>query len=284
MGYSSGDITERFQWTFPIVIAPTDPDVALRHVAARLEVDQRGPELAADQPGPDAARSVDAGALGRPDHARSDRRRDLRRRSSRSRRRPVDGNVIWAGSDDGCVHVTRDGGKNWKNVTPPDLPAFTRISLIEASPHDAGTAYLAGNRYQQDDRAPYVYRTARLRQDLDEDRQRPDGRRLRARDSRRQEAQGAAVPRHRDRHLRLVRRRRGVAVAAAGPAGHAGARHRGQERRPGDRDARPIVLRDGQHRRAAADLPRDDQRAGRAVQARPTRRDRSRAASRSTTT
>ena len=71
----------------------------------------------------------------------------------------VDGRVIWAGSDDGYVHVTRDGGRNWEKVTPPDLPDYTRISLIEASPHDAGTAYLAGNRYQRADRAPYVYKT-----------------------------------------------------------------------------------------------------------------------------
>jgi photosystem II stability/assembly factor-like uncharacterized protein len=72
---------------------------------------------------------------------------------------PVDGNVIWAGSDDGLVHVTRDGGKNWVKITPPDLPEFARISRIEASPHDPATAYLAANRYQRSDRAPYVYRT-----------------------------------------------------------------------------------------------------------------------------
>jgi hypothetical protein len=72
----------------------------------------------------------------------------------------VDGRVLWAGSDDGYVHVTRDGGQNWEKVTPPDLPDFTRISFIEASPHDAGTAYFAGNRYQRSDRSPYVYRTA----------------------------------------------------------------------------------------------------------------------------
>ncbi|MGH9175591.1 MAG: glycosyl hydrolase, partial [Vicinamibacterales bacterium] len=58
------------------------------------------------------------------------------------------------------MHVTRDGGKTWDKVTPPDLPDFTRISLIEASPHQNGVAYLAGNRYQQGDRRPYVYKTA----------------------------------------------------------------------------------------------------------------------------
>ena len=72
---------------------------------------------------------------------------------------PQDINTIWAGSDDGLVHVTRNGGKNWDNVTPKDLPEFARISLIEASPHTNGTAYVAANRYQMDDTKPYVYKT-----------------------------------------------------------------------------------------------------------------------------
>ncbi len=55
--------------------------------------------------------------------------------------------------------MTRDGGRNWKNVTPKDLGDFARISLVEASPFRPGTAYVAANRYQQDDFAPYVYRT-----------------------------------------------------------------------------------------------------------------------------
>jgi hypothetical protein len=70
-----------------------------------------------------------------------------------------DQNVIWAGSDDGLVQVTRNGGTNWKNVTPPGMDDFARISLIDASPFRAGTAYVAANRYQQDDFKPYVFRT-----------------------------------------------------------------------------------------------------------------------------
>ena len=72
---------------------------------------------------------------------------------------PQDINTIWAGSDDGLIHVTRNGGQNWDNVTPKDLPEFARISLIEASPHTIGTAYVAANRYQMDDMKPYVYKT-----------------------------------------------------------------------------------------------------------------------------
>ena len=72
---------------------------------------------------------------------------------------PKDANLIWTGSDDGYVFVTRDGGKTWVNVTPKDTPEFARVSLVEASPHRSGTAYVAANHYQFDDFAPYVWRT-----------------------------------------------------------------------------------------------------------------------------
>ena len=60
--------------------------------------------------------------------------------------------TIWTGSDDGLIHVTVDGGVTWANVTPPNLPQFSRINSIEASPHDARSAYAAVTRYQSDDR------------------------------------------------------------------------------------------------------------------------------------
>src|SRR5205085_5815618 len=59
----------------------------------------------------------------------------------------------------GLAYVTRDGGKSWTNVTPAGLPKFARISLIDASPNNPGSAYLAAKNYQNDDRAPYIYRT-----------------------------------------------------------------------------------------------------------------------------
>jgi hypothetical protein len=68
--------------------------------------------------------------------------------------------VIWTGSDDGIVHVTRDGGATWQNVTPPEVRAFTKISRIDASPHSDGAAYVTANRYQMDDRAPYIWKTS----------------------------------------------------------------------------------------------------------------------------
>jgi hypothetical protein len=67
--------------------------------------------------------------------------------------------TIWTGSDDGLIHLTRDGGAHWTNVTPKDLPPWSRISIIEASHFDLGTAYVAANRYQLDDNEPYLYKT-----------------------------------------------------------------------------------------------------------------------------
>ena len=67
--------------------------------------------------------------------------------------------MLWAGSDDGLIHVSRDAGATWANVTPKELAPFTRISLIEASPHQPGTAFVAANRYQLDDLRPYLWRT-----------------------------------------------------------------------------------------------------------------------------
>jgi photosystem II stability/assembly factor-like uncharacterized protein len=72
---------------------------------------------------------------------------------------PLNRDLIWAGSDTGLIHVTRDGGKNWKDVTPPGLPVWSQISLIEASHFDPAVAYAAVNRSRVDDRTPYVYRT-----------------------------------------------------------------------------------------------------------------------------
>ena len=66
---------------------------------------------------------------------------------------------IWFGADDGTVQVTRDGGKTWANVSPPDLPDWTTISAIEPSPHARGTAYVAGHGYRVSNRTPYLYKT-----------------------------------------------------------------------------------------------------------------------------
>ena len=73
---------------------------------------------------------------------------------------PLQKGLIWAGTDDGLVWLTRDGGAYWENVTPKGLPAWSKVSLIEASPHVAGAAYVAVNRYKNDDLQPYIWKTS----------------------------------------------------------------------------------------------------------------------------
>ena len=68
-------------------------------------------------------------------------------------------NTIWAGTDDGLIHITNDGGKNWKNITPPEITSWSKISQIDASRFDNLTAYVAVNRIRCDDETPHIYKT-----------------------------------------------------------------------------------------------------------------------------
>ena len=159
MGFSASDITERFQWTFPIVIAPTDPKTLYatsQHVWKSINEGQSWQRISPDLTRHDPATLGPSGGPITLDQTGVETYATVFTLAPSA----VNGSVIWAGSDDGVVHVTRDAGKTWTNVTPAGLPPFTRISLIDASPHDPGTAYLAGNRYQRSDRAPYVYKTS----------------------------------------------------------------------------------------------------------------------------
>ena len=72
---------------------------------------------------------------------------------------PKDANLIWAGTDDGLIQVTHDGGKNWQNVTPPELTPWSKLAQMDASHFDTPTAYAAVNRFRLDDLHPYIYRT-----------------------------------------------------------------------------------------------------------------------------
>ena len=72
---------------------------------------------------------------------------------------PLDIHVIWAGTDDGLIHLTKDGGKTWRDVTPPEITSWSKISLMEASHYDVNTAFAAVNRIRCDDRRPYIYVT-----------------------------------------------------------------------------------------------------------------------------
>jgi photosystem II stability/assembly factor-like uncharacterized protein len=159
MGFSSSDITERFQWTYPIVIPKADPNalyVTSQHVWKSTNEGQSWQRVSPDLTRHDPSTMEASGGPITLDQTGVETYATIFTLAPS----PKDKQVLWSGSDDGVVHVTRDGGTRWTKVTPPDLPEFTRISLIDASPHDPAVAYLAGNRYQRADRAPYVYKTA----------------------------------------------------------------------------------------------------------------------------
>jgi photosystem II stability/assembly factor-like uncharacterized protein len=159
MGWSSIDIKERFQWTFPIVISPIDPKIVYassQHVWKTTNGGQSweriSPNLARADP---KTMQASGGPITKDQTGVETYAVVFTIAPSRQ-----DINTIFTGSDDGWVHVTRDGGKTWDRVTPPDLPEFSRVSLIDASPHQNGVAYLAANRYQLGDRQPYIYKTS----------------------------------------------------------------------------------------------------------------------------
>lgn len=159
MGWSSVDIKERFQWTYPIVFSPIDPKVlyaSSQHLFRTTNGGQSWERLSPNLTRSDPKTMQASGGPITKDQTGVETYAVIFTVAPSHQ----DINTIWTGSDDGLVHVTRDGGKTWDKVTPPDLPEFARISLIEASPHTNGVAYLAANRYQQDDRQPYVYKTA----------------------------------------------------------------------------------------------------------------------------
>jgi len=159
MGHSSEDIKERFQWTYPIVFSPTDTKVlytSSQHVFRTTNGGQSWEKISPDLTRADPSTMGPSGGPITKDQTGVETYATVFTIAPSFQ----DVNTIWTGSDDGYVHVTRDGGKNWERVNPPDLPDFARISLIEASPHQNGVAYLVANRYQRDDRTPYVYKTA----------------------------------------------------------------------------------------------------------------------------
>ena len=138
--------------------------------------------------------------------------------------------TLWAGSDDGNIQVTRDGGLNWTNVTPPSIKPWTRIFNLEAGHFDALTAYAAANTLRLDEINAAFLSHARRRQDVDGDQHGHHRRRRRQHHSRGSAAEGPALCRHGHAGLGVVRRRGSLAVAAAQHAGDLGARSADQGR------------------------------------------------------
>jgi photosystem II stability/assembly factor-like uncharacterized protein len=157
MGEPARDMPERWNWTYPIVISPIDPGllyIGSQHLWQTTDegktwtkispdLTRADPETLGDSGGP-IVKDQDGPEIYATIYTIAPSHHDL--------------NTIWTGSDDGLVYLTCDGGKSWKNITSPDMPKHSRISLIEASPHDPSAAYLAARRYEMDDRAPYLWK------------------------------------------------------------------------------------------------------------------------------
>ena len=158
MGEPASAMPERWNWTYPLAVSrlnsrvlyagsqhlwkTTDEGRSWRTISPDLTradpatMGNSGGPIVLDQDGPEIYATIFTIAPSRRDTS-----------------------TIWTGSDDGLVHVTRNGGMTWRNVTPRDLPPNTRVSRIDASPHRPGAAYVAAERHQMDDRAPYIWTT-----------------------------------------------------------------------------------------------------------------------------
>jgi photosystem II stability/assembly factor-like uncharacterized protein len=157
-GEGADAVKYRFQWTAPIALSPHDPNV-LYHCGNRI-FRTRNEGESWDIISPDLTRNDPKrlGASGGP-ITKDNTGAEYYCTVFAFAESPVERGVLWAGSDDGLVHVSRDDGKTWKNVTPKGIGGWALMSIIDASPHDAGTAYLAANRYKQDDFRPYLFKT-----------------------------------------------------------------------------------------------------------------------------
>ena len=157
-GEPSSALVERWQWTYPIVFSPVDPTIlytSSQHVWKTTNGGQTWDKISGDLTRHDPKTMTESG--GPITHDMNSPEVYATVFSLAPGKTEV--NVLWAGSDDGVVSVTRDGGKNWATVTPPGMPEFGRVSQIDASSFDAGTAYVAVKKPLLTDFSPYLFRT-----------------------------------------------------------------------------------------------------------------------------
>ena len=158
-GTAVEDVRYRFYYSFPVLVSPHDPGVlytAAQYVFRSTDEGKSWDRISADLTR--NRREVMGELPGGPisSNASSLFYVSLIRAIAES---PLQEGELWVGTDDSVVQVSRDGGRSWLDVSPPDLPEWTTITAIEVSPHRRGTAYVSGEGHRASDRTPYLYKT-----------------------------------------------------------------------------------------------------------------------------
>jgi photosystem II stability/assembly factor-like uncharacterized protein len=157
MGAGAKELKYRFQWTFPIVISPHDPNVLYatsQHVHRSTDEGMSWQTISPDLTRNDTTRQDESGGP----ITKDDTSVEYYNTIFTFVESPIEPGILWSGSDDGLIYISRDNGEDWENVTPRGLPE-TMISIIDASHHDPGTAYFAATRYKFNDFQPMIYKT-----------------------------------------------------------------------------------------------------------------------------
>ena len=158
-GHGVDDFPHRFQWTEPILFSPHDPTVMYTAGEVVFKTTNQGKTwniISPDLTRNDKSKQAASGGTITLDNT-SVEYYDTVFALAES---PLEKGLLWAGSDDGLIHITRNGGGAWQNVTPAFMPEWSMVSLIDPSPFSAGTAYAAIDRHKLDDFKPYIFKTA----------------------------------------------------------------------------------------------------------------------------
>ena len=157
-GIAPKDMKYRFAWTFPIVFSPHDSNVIYaggNHVFRTTNEGMSWQEISPDLSLNDVSRQGASGG----EITRESAGAEVHATCACVVESPHRKGEIWASTDDGLVHVTRDNGTSWQNVTPKEMPPLAYVGCVEPSAHDANTVYVAATRYKQADYKPYLFRT-----------------------------------------------------------------------------------------------------------------------------
>ncbi len=158
MGHGAEDFKYRFQWNFPIFFSPHDPNKlysASNHLHVSYNEGQSWELISPDLTTNDPSKLKSSGGPITQDNTSVEYYCTI----FAAAESPIQKDLLWVGSDDGLVHYSSDGGKNWNNVTPKGMPEWMMINSVEPSRYDAGTCYIAGTRYKLGDYTPYLYKT-----------------------------------------------------------------------------------------------------------------------------